>query len=45
MFNKDVIKALMYSTILSTILSFIGIGLTIYHHKKMQKVVRESNNG
>ncbi len=43
MLNKNVTKGLMYSTVLSTILSIIGITLTIYHHTKVKELIINSN--
>lgn len=42
--NKNVTKGLLYSTILSTVLSIVGIALTIYHHTKMKDLIINSTN-
>jgi hypothetical protein len=39
MFNTNVMNRLFKSTILSTILSMIGITLTIYHHYKVTSLL------
>ncbi|MGD6801234.1 hypothetical protein ACQCVK_13170 [Rossellomorea vietnamensis] len=51
--NRKVLKALLGSTILSTLFSFVVIALTVFHHYQMQdslkeiagKVDRGSNRG
>jgi hypothetical protein len=39
--NEKVLKALLGSTILSTLFSFVVISLTIFHHFQMQDSLKE----
>ncbi|MEH7549871.1 MULTISPECIES: hypothetical protein [Bacillaceae] len=41
MFNQKVLRLLLGSTILSSIFSVAMIALTIFHHLKMQEMIRE----
>ncbi|MGD6965893.1 hypothetical protein ACQCVP_05655 [Rossellomorea vietnamensis] len=39
--NKKVLKALLGSTVLSTLFSFVVIALTVFHHLQMQDSLKE----
>jgi len=41
MFNQKVLRLLLGSTILSTIFSVTMLVLTVYHHQKIQQMIKE----
>jgi hypothetical protein len=43
MFNKNVIRLLLGSTILSTIFSIVMITMTAYHHFKIKQMINGYN--
>lgn len=41
MFNKPIIRALLASTILSSVFSAVMITMTAYHHFRMKEMIKE----